>query len=179
MLNFNYSDSAVLGEFARFQNTILDELNEGVDDALDRFKTEYTVNHLQRRTPTSVGPRSRTLLEAFTTESDRKPGKVDGRIYFRGDEKLQTIARTLEEGATIRPKRGRFLRFRVHRRFHRAYKYGPWEGNAPYRDVYTEKVEIDPYLNFFDSVERFEPIAGRIIDAAADRAAAKLNARLA
>jgi len=165
----------------RFRRDAMDGMREGVTDALNRFQVEYKSGHLQMRKKDSVGVRDGTLLKSLSTEVKSVSGGTLGRVYFKGGKKIQTIAKTLEYGATIRPKKGTriktkggyrripYLRFQVFRKWSR----GGWNHPKPSKWVTVKQTVIPPYLNFYPSWKRYLPTAFRILGKARDKAVAK------
>ena len=184
MIEFDYNDDVLrrLGE--RLRPILNEELEQSAHDVMDRFAVKFKLNRLQRRTETSIGPRTGALAKSFTTDVKRKHNAIEGRAFFRGGAKLQTVAQTQEFGATIRPKRGKYLKFKLFRKYSR----GEWDFEEPNlfsaqetaseQWIQTKQVVVPARMHFFDDWNAHEEDAYVLVEAGITRAADRLNAEM-
>ncbi len=162
------------GKLQRETPTIVSRIKrgvrQGVQSALDRFESEFRQRRLERRAAKSIARRRQSpasLVDAFTAEIDRQRStetETVGRVYFKGGQRIQQAAHTQEYGATIRPRRGRYLRFQIEGRFARR--------GAPTPDpkwVQVRQVFVPPRLNLHNDWRIFSnrsagPIIRRSIE---------------
>ena len=172
-----YDDSAIREAAREFKRIATEEMTIAAEATFDRFRAAFVPRRLQRRSEASIGPRTRGLLDAFTTEVkvSNDGSTIDGRAYFKGDERIQTVARTQEFGATILPKRGKYLKFKVFR----AYSRRPWRFKKPEQWIQVERAVVPARMNFFAEWDDHRPFADRILEAGFGNAVRRLNARLA
>ncbi len=175
--------AGVMGEIRRWNTNAMDKLETAGREILLRHKTRVDVRHLQRRQAGSLGPRSRKMLNAHTTELKRTGTVIKGRNYFKGGPDFQARLRTHQEGATIKAKnwtpkghRTPKLFVTLKRKYHRSYKYGPWPAKwGAEKVILPEKVEIDKNIRYFEIWDEMDRERNAILQAAADKATREAN----
>jgi hypothetical protein len=94
----------------RFRKDANDAVFEGVKDAVNRYRVQFTLDRLSKTANPPGGPGgvgSAHLRRACKSETKRVGQGAMGRVYFRGH--WGPIAKIHETGGIIRPRRGKFL----------------------------------------------------------------------
>jgi len=170
-----FRDNGVFEALRQWKQLAHDEVKDGVNEALKKFQKNFMLKRLQRREDDSLGVRKGTLAKSLRREvKSKSKTNIWGRVYFRGD-KAEMIARTHQFGATIRPKSGKYLTFRLFKKYSRR----AWKFPKPEQWIRTTQVKIPARLRFFEDWEEYEPHAWKILGKARDRAVAKGRAMFA
>jgi hypothetical protein len=164
-----FKDNGVFQALRQWKKDAHDSVKVGVTDALKKFEKDFILNRLQRREEDSLGVRKGGLRRSIRRQvKSRGQNHIYGRVYFHGD-KAQMIARTQQFGATIRPKTGKYLTFKLFKKYSRR----AWNFPKPEQWIRTKQVKIPARLRFFQDWEKYHPHAIKILENARDKAVAK------